>query len=293
MSRCVFANEAVSWPKDLIHSVRERPEFLDIIFESDGKDVSGLFGKHFKTYQAFMKKKSGMGEDELLISLKRMIEGGLTVFCLGSEDYPERLATTADPPLALFHLGSLFELDDCIAISGTRTPSPQVAQLTRVIAKELCAKGHIVVSGLAEGVDTAAHNGALEHPAGRTIAVMANGLQKVYPLSNTDLAERIVRRGCLLSERILDPEPKKYDFIRRNRIISGLSKAHIIMESTGSGGTRHQFDLAHEQGRSIFIYNGPGLPRTSSDAAAKMILEGGKPFTDIRELFEGLEKILK
>lgn len=289
ISRWVFANEAVSWPSDAVQKVRARPEVLDRLFEPDGKDVSGLFGRHLKTYQAFMRKRDSLDEKKIEMALNRMMEGGLSVFCLGGGDYPERLSTISDPPLALFHLGSLFDFKDCIAISGRRDPAKEIYDLTSKIARELCARSHVVVSGLAEGVDTAAHSGALEHPEGRTIAVMANGLQKVYPRSNTDMAQEIVRRGCLLSERILDPEPKRCDFIRRNRIISGLSKAHIIMESSGAGGTRHQFEFAMEQERPVFVYCGPGLSKGSKDAADIMVSEGAIPFSDIPDLITRME----
>lgn len=286
LNYCIYANEAISWPKDIIAKVKLKPGYIDVLFENRFADLSGFFGSHSRIHQNFIKNLENFDEDQLAREVLLMIESGISIYCIGDEDYPSRLLDIPDPPLALYHIGSLFDFENCIAISGRRDPSTGIPELTKSIAGLLVRKGFTVVSGLAEGIDTAAHEGALGSEQGKTIAVLANGLQTVIPRSNMELAKRVVKRGCVLSEKALYPNPQKYDFIRRNRIISGISKWHIIIESSGKGGTQHQFELAKEQDKRILIYVGDKLSEESKIASKEMVEAGGIPFRSLEELEE-------
>ena len=181
------------------------------------------------------------------------------------------------PPLVLFHKGSLVDFSDCVAIVGTRECSHYGHMIARRLGRTIAKNGYTVVSGLARGIDTEAHCGALEVPRARTIAVLA-WLDPIYPPENVELAKDITARGALLSERFFKPSSKfkkltRGKFVERNRITSGLSRCVIAVESGKEGGTVHQVRIALSQGRKVFAVK----PKSSNKRAK----EGYRLFLDM------------
>jgi len=174
----------------------------------------------------------------------------------GHEHFGDLLRETYTPPLLMFRRGvSEVELN-CVAVVGTRRCSPYGRRIAREISNKLADHGYTIVSGLAYGIDAAAHEGALES-GGHTIAVLGSGLLQIYPRQHRDLAERISKQGALLSEFAPSVGPNKTHFPQRNRIISGLSSATIVVQAAERSGALITANLALEQGRDVFAIPGP------------------------------------
>ncbi|MEO5363273.1 MAG: DNA-processing protein DprA [Magnetococcus sp. DMHC-8] len=179
------------------------------------------------------------------------MDGHLLV--LGDAGYPRLLREIYDPPPALFVLGDPAHLlrDNAVALVGSRQASPSGGHFTHRLAMDLARHGLVTVSGLAEGIDTAAHWGALEGQ-GVTVAVLATGLDVSYPARNAALRRRIVAQGCLVTEAPLGTPPAAYLFPPRNRIISGLCRGVVVVEAAMRSGSLVTARLALEQGREVF-----------------------------------------
>ena len=174
--------------------------------------------------------------------------------------YPAALAALPDAPPVLFQRGTIDPDDQrAAAVVGTRHPTAAARALATTLGSSLAAQGWTVISGLAAGIDTAAHTGALR-AGGRTVAVLGSGLRSIYPPGNTRLAAHIVTRGALLSETHPDAAPDGPALVARNRLISGLSRVLIVVEAGESSGSLHAARFAQDQGRIVFaVDNGaPG-----------------------------------
>lgn len=178
------------------------------------------------------------------------------VVVYGSDEYPEMLAQLAGPPLALFVNGDLDVLHlPSLAIVGSRNPTRGGVSNAVDFARHLSRSGYGIVSGLAQGIDTAAHRGALD-AAGKTIAFLGHGIDRVYPAQNYDLAHQIAASGALVSEYPLGAPPDKRHFPERNRLISGLSLGTLVVEAARRSGSLITARLAAEQGREVFALPG-------------------------------------
>ncbi len=187
---------------------------------------------------------------------------GAEVVTLADPHYPPLLRSISDPPLALYVRGRLPQ-EVCVGVVGTRNPSPDGEYVARRMAFELGSAGVCVVSGLARGIDAAAHKGALEG-GGSTVAVLGCGVDVCYPVCHEALAGQIVKSGALLSEYPPGTPPTKHHFPLRNRIISGLARAVVVVEAALRSGALITADLALEQGREVFAVPGSVLnPRTA------------------------------
>lgn len=191
------------------------------------------------------------------------------------------------PPDPLYVKGALLEEDAAaVAIVGTRAATPYGLDTARRLAEELAASGITVVSGLAEGIDRAAHEGALK-AGGRTIAVMGHGLSMVYPAHHRELADRIAQSGCLLSEFPMDEPPEPWHFPRRNRIISGLSLGVVVVEAPFKSGALITARFAAEQGREVFAV--PGLVSSrQSEGTHALLKDGAKLVGRVEDILEEL-----
>ena len=189
--------------------------------------------------------------------------------------YPLRLAEIHDPPLALFGRGTLTEQDSrCVAIVGTRRASPYGIRMAERFGRDLAAKRFTVVSGLANGIDAAAHRGAIE-AGGRTIAVLGNGVDVVYPRQNAELFESVTQNGCIVSQFPMNTPPDRRHFPYRNRIISGLTLGTLIVEAPGRSGALITARQAAEQGREVFAVPGQ-VGSQNSQGPHGLIKEGAK-----------------
>ncbi len=222
---------------------------------------------------------------QMLLTMQR-----LGIGILGQDDarYPDMLRNIQSPPALLFYRGNPdCLLSKCISVVGSRKASPQGIEITRKICSELSRAGVTIVSGLAMGIDTAAHEGCLDGGS-PTAAVLGCGLDVDYPSENADLKERIVSTGgVLLSEYPPGTRANRHVFQVRNRIISGLSRALLMMESQIQSGSTLTVHHALDQGREVFAY--PGIPGTEWAAGAHQLLrEGANYFTSAQDILEDM-----
>ncbi len=207
-----------------------------------------------------------LGEFLRRVSPAALMEGagrcGAEVVTLADPHYPQALRQIPDPPLALYVRGRLPD-GICVAVVGTRNPSPDGEYVAQRMAAELAAAGVCVVSGLARGIDAAAHRGALE-VGGPTVAVVGCGVDVGYPAGHESLADQVAGCGAVVSEYPPGTAPAKHHFPLRNRLISGLSRAVVVVEATLRSGALITADLALEQGREVFAVPGSVLnPRSA------------------------------
>jgi DNA processing protein len=180
---------------------------------------------------------------------------GLRLVTVLDDGYPENLRGVHDRPPLLFVSGSLAPGDDrAVAVVGARRASPSGVAAARSLAQHLTRSGLTVVSGLAAGIDAAAHTGALA-AGGRTLAVIGTGLNRSYPPKNAALQRRIAAECAVVSQFWPDAPPTRHSFPIRNAVISGLSLATVVVESSQTGGSRLQARLALEQGRPVFLWH--------------------------------------
>lgn len=209
----------------------------------------------------------------------------------GDPLYPSRLAQIARPPLALFAIGDLDLLSlPQMALVGARSASAQGRANARRFATELAQRGLTVTSGLALGIDTAAHEGALD-ANGSTLAVCGNGLDRVYPARNAELATRIVERGLLISEFPIGIAPRPEHFPQRNRIISGLSLGVLVVEAQLQSGSLITARLAAEQGREVFAIPG-SIHNPLARGCHALIREGAKLTETVDDILAELAPLL-
>lgn len=210
-----------------------------------------------------------------------------TIVTLGDPRYPPLLLDTVDPPLLLYAQGRVELLRaDAVAIVGSRNPTPQGEQNAHAFAKNLGSAGWVVVSGLALGIDGAAHEGALEGGAG-TIAVVGTGLDRVYPKCHLELAHRIARDGLMLSEYALGTPPLAAHFPLRNRVIAGMTRGTLVVEAALQSGSLITARLASEAGREVFAIPG-SIHAPQSRGCHALIRQGAKLVESAEDVLEEL-----
>ncbi len=206
-------------------------------------------------------------------------------------DYPELLKQIHDPPLALYVQGTLEKKDkQSVAVVGTRRASHYGLSVADRLAYQLAKCGLVVVSGLARGIDTAAHQGALKG-GGRTIAVLGSALDTLYPPENADLARKIAGQGAVISEYTLGREADRTTFPYRNRIISGLTMGAVIVEADTQSGAMMTADSALDQGRSVFAVPGR-IDQPGSHGPHRLIKNGARLVEDIDDILQEFELLL-
>jgi DNA processing protein len=221
--------------------------------------------------------------------LDHLAQVKIQTLTLLDDAYPTNLRQVADPPPVLFVRGQLTPIDDqAVALVGTRRATAYGRTVTERLAGELARAGITVVSGLAKGIDTAAHQAALQ-AGGRTIAVLANGLDQVYPPENAALARRIIdtHAGALVSEFGPGIPPEAVNFPRRNRIISGLARATVIVEAGERSGALITADFALEQGRDVLAVPGSIFSPASAGTNA-LLQQGAAPVTSAEDILGAL-----
>ncbi|MDD9923764.1 MAG: DNA-processing protein DprA, partial [Boseongicola sp.] len=213
---------------------------------------------------------------------------GAHAVAIGQPEYPDALAEISDPPPILWTLGRI-ELAStrCIALVGARNASSLGTRMARKLARELGEAGFTVVSGLARGVDTAAHLAALESG---TIAVQAGGVDVVYPAENAVLAQEIENSGLRISEMPVHVTPQARHFPRRNRLVSGLSEAVVVIEAAAKSGSLITARTALDQGRDVMAV--PGHPFDARSAGSNMLLRDGATLVrSARDVVDALERL--
>jgi DNA processing protein len=211
--------------------------------------------------------------DEAEAEFAALEQLGAALLAWGEPGYPPRLAEIADPPPLLSVSGRIDLLEaPAIALVGARNASANGRMLARSLASDLAAGGLVVISGLARGIDTAAHEGALA-AGGATVAVIASGLDVPYPEDNAELMARIAASGAVVTERALGAVPQARHFPRRNRLIAGLSQGVVVVEAAPQSGSLITARLAAEQGREVMAV--PGSPLDPRHRGTNQLLRDG------------------
>lgn len=239
----------------------------EVIFDLLGGTMLAIAGE--KAYKSLVNSKNeGLERIE-----QRLLENDAQLVVRGTAGYPYLLEQINDPPHALFIKGLPADDEKSVAIVGSRRETRYGRTQAYNIAKELAQHGVTIVSGLARGIDTAAHEGALAG-GGRTVAVLGNGIDQIYPPENTELARRIVDQGgAIISEFPFGSAPLAHHFPIRNRIISGISAATLLVEGHARSGTMITAGYAAEQGREVFAL--PGMVDAPGSAAPLRLLREG------------------
>ncbi len=227
-----------------------------------------------------------------LKALTTMDQLGITICSFWDADYPQLLREIFDPPALLYIRGQLPK-DECLAIVGSRRASAAGQVITKELAADLAGHGTCIVSGLARGIDSAAHRGALQ-ANGRTIAVLGCGVDQVYPPENGYLYNEILRNNAIISEYPPGTRPLSGHFPGRNRIISGLSRGVLIVEAAEKSGSLITGDFALEQGRELFAMPG-SIQSPNSNGTNRLLKQGAALVTESSDILNQLwpEKQLK
>ncbi len=218
--------------------------------------------------------------------IERLEKKGYFVLTIEDKQYPRYLREIFDPPLVLYCAGRAEVLNEpALAVVGARKPSPYGRAVAERLAHDLSSRDMVIVSGLARGIDSIAHWGALK--GGRTIAVLGSGLEKIYPRENSNLSKRITESGIVLSEYPLEAPPLGYHFPLRNRIISGLSLGVVVIEATRKSGSLITGRLALEQNREVMAVPG-NITSELSQGTNWLIKNGAKLVEDWKDVIEEL-----
>lgn len=230
-------------------------------------------------------------EIDLELIWKNIQAQGIQVVTWEDEAYPRRLQEIDQSPPVLYLRGEYCGEDDwAVAMVGTRRVTAYGRQVTAEIASALAHNGVTVISGLARGVDAIAHQAALD-AGGRTLAVLGNGVDRVYPIEHRALAERIIHSGALISDYPPGTPPEAINFPPRNRIISGLSMAVIVVEAGERSGALITASFGADQGKEVFAVPG-NIYAPQSMGTNRLIQQGARPFLDIHDLLETLDLTL-
>lgn len=221
----------------------------------------------------YAENKPLCSEETILAEIEKLHAAGGCLLLLGEPDYPPQLAELPDPPVALSVLGDpRVLLTRQVAIVGNRSASAAGMNFSRTASAALARAGVTVTSGLARGIDTAAHEGAL-HAEGQTVAVVAGGVDHVYPPENAALRQRIIAQGCVISEQPWGMAPNAHLFPRRNRIIAGLSVGVAVSEATRHSGSLITAECALGYGRDVWAV--PGSPAEERSGGPNWLLKNG------------------
>ena len=271
--------------KVLCESVHPISKLRELSFE----DIARIEGMGHLLARAIFEKlrNSGVGTDV------PDFPDGVSFATISESNYPRNLFNIYDPPPVLYFKGDLMEKDEAaVAVVGTRNPSQYGLRAAEFITKGLVEAGLTVISGLATGIDSCAHETALRC-GGRTIAVLASGLEEIYPYFNKRLSEEIARHGALVSEMCHSPlKFEKWSFPKRNRIISGLSLGTVVIEGARDSGSLITAGFALEQNREVFAVPGTVFSKQSI-GPNNLIKNGAKLIQTVEDILDELPLKIK
>jgi len=256
------------------------------IFEASLRDLMDVKGIGDK---AAFSIKNWWQSFDLEHEMKKLEEANARFISHKDVDYPEILGNLYDPPIGLYQKGDfVFKKNQpAIAIVGSRNTTLYGLRIARQFAQRLASMGFCIVSGLARGVDTAAHEGALE-AGGDTVAVLGNGLDIIYPPENLELYRRIADSGAVISEFCFGRRADRQTFPMRNRIVSGLSDGVLVVESDENGGSMITAKFAIEQNRQVYAIPGR-IDQSTSRGCHRLIKEGAILTTSVEDILEDLK----
>ncbi len=225
-------------------------------------------------------------DSDVQAELRRARDASASIVTLADAEFPQTLRELPSPPFVLYVLGKLESSDTArIAIVGTRRCTSYGRLVARKLGRQLAEHGVTVISGMAPGVDSAAHQGALS--AGRTVAVLGTGLGKIYPAGSERLLQAIAERGAVLSEYPWETPGASWTFPRRNRLIAGLSSLVVVVEAPARSGALITVERALEQGKDVLAVPGP-ITSDMSAGSNRLLQDGAKPVTCVEDVLEEL-----
>ena len=237
------------------------------------------------------KINAGVDVDAIAATLDWLKKDNAHIVTLADANYPKLLLEISNPPAVLYAIGNLQWLNQpSIAVVGSRNATPQGEKNAEEFSASLCNSGLCVISGMALGIDGAAHRGALKSN-GATIAVVGTGLDIVYPARHRELAHKIVERGLIISEFPFGTPSKAQNFPRRNRLISGLSLGCLVVEANIDSGSLITARLATEQGREVFAIPG-SIHSPVTKGCHKLIKQGAKLVENTQDILEEIKNLL-
>lgn len=242
--------------------------------------LSSLF-KKYGSWKGVFTKEWEAGADLLdpEKSWDKLVHAGIKLMLLGAAEYPAALAEIPHPPFGIYVRGEIPVLENAIAIVGTRRATPEGKHIAEEFAEALARKGCTIISGLAFGIDAAAHAGALR-ARGRTLAVLPGGLDAIYPRTHGKLAEKIIKEGgAIISEYPPGEVPYQSRFLERNRMVSGLSRGTVVIEAPKRSGAIATARFAFEQNRDLFVVPG-SIAHPNFKGSHALIRQGAELVSD-------------
>lgn len=255
------------------------------IYRADDEAIAACISSKSRDYNSLINKDTSRAEEVLNFCTSKNV-GILTYYDPG---YPNSLKNIKNPPVLLYYRGKLpdFNSDFFVSIVGTRHLTDYGRKNTFAISADLATAGAVVVSGMAIGIDGVAHAGALS-AGGKTVAIIGSGIDVCYPAQHKRLAREIVKCGCVMTEYAPGARPDKHNFPTRNRIISGLSSATLVMEGRERSGALITARHAKEQGRAVYAFPG-NVGNSASEASNLLIKSGAKLFTSADDVVMDFE----
>ncbi len=276
----------VSW-KGIAALLKYDPS-LDSIYSLSHKTLESLLTITKSTAQIFLKDLHSI---EIQSMLKQYNEQNIHLITIFDQDYPNQLKQIFDPPWVLYAKGDLAILHEKkqLSVVGTRLPTTYGYNCMEKLIIPLIEKEWCIISGMAEGIDTRAHQLAINNK-GKTIAIIGSGFNYIYPKSNLKLVDMLIQEHLILSEYPPNTKPQRWHFPMRNRIISGMSRGTIVVEAKDRSGSLITADQALQQGREVFAVPGSILSNTST-GTNKLIQQGAKLVLSHIDILEELEEV--
>ncbi|MCF8024278.1 MAG: DNA-processing protein DprA [Desulfobacteraceae bacterium] len=257
------------------------------VFAANRRELCKIEGLSGKIFHAILGTDfSGAAEKEIAFCR----HNGCRIITFQDEEYPYRLARIPDPPPYVYAFGRDFSKDPSVAVVGTRSPTRYGISMARRLSADLSAMGFVIISGMALGIDSAAHVGALD-AGGKTVAVLGSGISVIYPRQNRGLYYRIAENGTIISELPVHEPPNAYNFPARNRIISGMSLGTVVVEAASKSGSLITARLAAEQGREVFAVPG-NINSYKSTGTHDLLKQGAKLVERAEDVVEELAPLL-
>jgi DNA processing protein len=265
-----------------VHTLIDRFGTIEAVFDASDSELLTVR----RVRPEAITKLRALSLDDLEQEIVDLEEEGIEVISFEDDDYPLNIKVIRDAPPILFGRGELFDTDSqALAIVGTRSPSDEAREFALLLGYEMAERGLTIVSGLALGIDTAAHEGALQASSGRTLAVLGSGIKRVHPKQNLELAATITGRGALLSEVAPNTSPQGSHLMARDRIVTGLGLATVVVEANLKSGSVNAAGRARRQGRLLLVV--PGSPGTDA-----LVAEGGEAIDPQALDLDGLSDLI-
>lgn len=265
------------WEKISLFNSNIEPE---VFYNFTLKDYINLGFDLIQSERIVQSKK--LGEYEKIYEY--LLEEKIKFILYTDKNYPEQLRKIPDPPTGIFVRGELPQEENLLSVVGARKSSEYGKSVAYKFSYELSSLGIVIVSGMARGIDTCAHKGALDGK-GKTVAVLGSGFKNIYPKENKELFNNISQNGCVITEYFPDAMPLPQNFPERNRIISGLSKYVLVVEASEKSGSLITAGLALEQGKDVFAVPG-NIFSPNSKGCNQLIRDGAKIITGLEDIFE-------